>query len=236
MINAFRFWNKRSSLEDNYPDNTQVLSNIYHKLDYLRHRPSSEFSLKTNRFVVFDTETTGFSFKKGDEIISIGAVAVENGEVTDTYFSELVNPHRNIPEVITKLTGISNEMVVDSPDILTALDQFLDFKGISPLVAHNASFDLNFINHKLRKYCGQRLNTTSIDTFVVSRFLRPLEECHSLDCLAHDYDVPLTGRHTALGDSLITAQIFTDMIKKLVAGGIKTTYQLASYLQLKRLI
>ena len=235
MLFALRHLANPLPLANDHLTASTALPSLCQKVQTLRLRPSADHPLM-GRFVVFDTETTGFNYKRGDEIISLGAVAVDNGEVTKEYFTEFVNPYRPIPETTTKLTGITNSMVAPAPDILTVLDQFLDFKGTTPLVAHNASFDLNFINHKLRKYCGYRLTTATVDTFVLSSLLRPLEETHTLDDLALAYEVPLKGRHTALGDSIITAHIFTKMVQQLFAKGIKTTYQLANYLQLRRLI
>ena len=94
-------------------------------------------------YVVFDLETTGFSSAK-DKIIEIGAVKVENGEITDKY-STFVNPKIPIPFRITQLTSITDEMVMESPEIETILPQFLKFVGDAVLVAHNASFDVSFI-------------------------------------------------------------------------------------------
>ena len=94
-------------------------------------------------YVVFDLETTGFSSIK-DKIIEIGAVKVENGVITDK-FSTFVNPKVPIPFEITNLTGITDDMVMEAPDIETILPQFLEFVGDAVLVAHNASFDVSFI-------------------------------------------------------------------------------------------
>lgn len=192
--------------------------------------------LKENRFVIFDTETTGLNCHKGDEIISIGAVVLENGRISDTTFSSLVNPKRNIPPIASELTGINNEMVAGSLEIMEVLDVFLEFTGFSVLVAHHAQFDLGFINKKLRKYCGLKLNMPVIDTYFLSHLLFPNAHDHSLDYLAQYYEIALDGRHTALGDSLITAQIFIQMISTLESRGIKTTTQLLSNLQFRRLL
>jgi len=128
-------------------------------------------------------------------------------------------------------------MVADSSDVLTVLDKFLEFKGLSPLIAHTASFDLNFINIKLRRYCGHRLNTPTIDTLLLAKLLFPSEEnLRSLDSLAKYYNIDPIGRHTALGDALITAQIYTKMLDSLYKLGIETTYQLANHLMFKHLI
>jgi len=227
----------KKSPTDTFLLSSPRLPSLHDKLTALRYQTWPEYILNSSRFVVFDTETTGFFYNKKDEIISVGAVAIENGLITESCFSQFVNPNRPIPLIATEITGITNEMVADCPDILTVLDQFLDFKGLSPLIAHTASFDLNFINVKLRRYCGHRLNTQTIDTLLLAQLLFPKEEnLRSLDSLALHYDIEPIGRHTALGDALITAQIYTKMLDSLFDMGIKTTYQLANHLLFKRLI
>lgn len=227
----------RTSPPDPFLLSSPGLPRLHDKVTVLKHQTWPEYCLNSSRFVVFDTETTGFCYNKKDEIISVGAVAIEHGLITDACFSQFVNPNRLIPSLATEITGISNEMVADCPDILTVLDQFLEFKGLSPLIAHTASFDLNFINIKLRKYCGHRLNSPTIDTFLLAQLIFPMKEkLRSLDSLAQYYDIEPIGRHTALGDALITAQIYIKMLESLFDLGIKTTYQLANHLLFKHLI
>ncbi len=216
--------------------NSPGLTGLYAKLSSLRNHPWPDVPLDKGRFIIFDTETTGLSCNKGDEIISLGAVEICDGQITGSSFTHLVNPNRAIPPVASEITGISDEMVSDSPDVLTVLDRFLEFAGPTHLVAHNAHFDLSFINSKLRKYCGQRLRNPTLDTYLLSHLLFPYRRSHSLDSLANHFGVPLEGRHTALGDSLITARIFLEMTGSLVSRGIKTTSQLTSYLEFRRLI
>jgi len=227
----------RKSPSDPFLLSSPALPSLLDKVNVLRDHTWPEYRLDSSRFVVFDTETTGFCYNKQDEIISVGAVAIENGQITDSCFSQFVNPNRPIPEIATEITGITNEMVANSPDVLTVLDQFLEFKGLSPLIAHTASFDLNFINVKLRKYCGHRLNTSTIDTLLLAQLLFPMEDhLRSLDSLAQYYNIDPIGRHTALGDALITAQIYLEMLDSLSDLGIKTTYQLANHLLFHHLI
>lgn len=210
------------------------LPGLNEKVQALRRQPWPSLPLNS-KFVVFDTETTGLSCKKGDEIISLGAVKLEDGEITE-HFHHMVDPKRNIPAKISQITGITNEMAADCPDILEVLDRFLEFQGCFPLIAHNASFDLGFINLKLRQYCGIRLSIPVMDTFLLSQLLFPSAECHSLDCLAGSYDVPITDRHTALGDAIITARIFAKMVQDLKARGVTTTLELQRLLHHRRLV
>jgi len=233
MFSALLTLTRKTTEEDNLYS-SPGLTGLQEKVSSLKHESWPETPL-VGEFVVFDTETTGLNCKKGDEIISFGAVRVSKGEIT-SHFYELVNPFRPIPEQATQITGITDEMVAGCPDILQVLDKFLEFQAATPLIAHNAAFDLGFINIKLRKYCGSRLKAPTIDTFILSHLLFPLAECHSLDCLAKAYGISTVGRHTSLGDAIITAHVFAAMAEDLATRGINTTHDLARYLQYKKLV
>ena len=131
--------------------------------------------------MVFDIETTGFSAVT-DRIIEIGAVKVEDGKITDK-FSTFVNPKRPIPFRITELTGITDEMVIGSLDIETILPQFIEFIGDAVLVAHNASFDVGFIEQNCKR---QKIEAdfTYVDTVALARVLLPALNRFKLDTVA----------------------------------------------------
>jgi len=198
----------------------------------LRKWPS--IALDSSRFVVFDTETTGFYPHKGDKIISLGGVVVNNGQLTDETFLQFINPNREIPPHITELTGISDEMVVEAPDFVEVYHKFMAFAGSSMLVAHCGAFDVSFINAQLRKNCGEKLYPLILDTYLIAHLLFADQISHSLEDLAEVYGVPLTGRHTALGDSIIAGNVFLAMVEDLKKKGIRTTSDLLySYKYLK---
>ena len=198
----------------------------------LRKWPS--LPLDSSRFVVFDTETTGFYPHKGDKIIALGGLVIENGKLTDEMFFEFINPNRKIPPHITELTGITDEMVASAPNFVEVYHKFMAFAGPSMLVAHCGAFDFSFINAQLRKNCGEKLCPLILDTFLLSNLLFPDQISHSLEDLAEIYGVPITGRHTALGDSIITGKIFLAMVEDLRDKGIRTTTDLLySYKLLK---
>ncbi|MBS4024514.1 MAG: 3'-5' exonuclease [Clostridia bacterium] len=159
------------------------------------------------KLVVFDTETTGFDPDKGDEIISISGVKIEEGRLTE-HFDALVNPHRPVPPIVTELTGICDKMLMDKPNIFHVLDDFLSFAKYSVLVAHHAAFDMSFINYKLKNHCQTKLNLPVLDTGLIAKVLFPTLPRYDLDFLIEQFDLPKEGRHTSLGDSLITAQLF----------------------------
>ncbi|HBV87499.1 MAG TPA: DNA polymerase III subunit epsilon [Desulfosporosinus sp.] len=204
------------------------------KVTALRLQKWPSLPLDSSRFVVFDTETTGFYPHKGDKIISVGGVVISNGQLTDETFLQFINPNREIPPHIIELTGITDEMVARAPNFVEAYCKFMDFVGTSMLVAHCGAFDFSFINAHLRKSCGEKLCPPILDTYLLSNLLFTDRISRSLEDLAEVYGVPLTSRHTALGDSIITGNIFLAMVEDLKKKGIRTTTDLVySYKYLK---
>ncbi len=163
-------------------------------------------------YVVFDLETTGFSPIK-DKIIEIGAVKVEKGKITEK-FSTFVNPDVPIPFQITQLTSITDDMVLDAPDIETVLPQFLTFIGDAVLVAHNASFDVGFIEQNCR-YQDMVPEFTSVDTVAMARILLPTLSKFKLNVVANALHISLENHHRAVDDAGATAEIFVKFIEML---------------------
>lgn len=168
-------------------------------------------------YVVFDLETTGFSAIK-DKIIEIGAVKVEGGKITDR-FSTFVNPGVPIPFRITQLTGITDQMVMDAPGIETVLPQFLEFIGEAALVAHNASFDVGFIEQNCR-YQDIIPDFTSVDTVAMARILLPTLSKYKLNVVAGALHISLENHHRAVDDAGATAEIFVRFLEMLEEKGI----------------
>ncbi|MBQ7562605.1 MAG: PolC-type DNA polymerase III [Lachnospiraceae bacterium] len=170
-------------------------------------------------FVIFDIETTGFSPEE-DEIIEIGAVRVENGEVKGT-FSEFVDPGRPIPYRITQLTGITNEMVSGAEGIDTVLPEFLAFSEGAVFVAHNASFDTSFIREKAKRL-GLAAPNSYVDTVGLARLLLSKLSRFKLDTVAKALNVVLKNHHRAVDDAEACAGIFLKLSDLLKQQGINT--------------
>ena len=163
-------------------------------------------------YIVFDIETTGFSSIR-DRIIEIGAVKVENGQIVDK-FSTFVNPERPIPFEITNLTSITDEMVLDAPTIEVVLPQFLEFIGEGTLVAHNAGFDVGFIEQNCR-VLGLEQEFTAVDTVALARVLLPTLSKYKLNLVAKALGISLENHHRAVDDAGATAEIFVKFVEML---------------------
>lgn len=163
-------------------------------------------------FICFDIETTGLSAAR-DKITEIGAVKVENGVITDT-FSTFANPEMPIPQKITQLTGITDDMVMDAPSQSEAVGAFLEFAGDNVLVAHNAPFDTSFIS-KACEDMGREYNYTSIDTVAISRaILTDIKNC-KLDTVAKFLRLGDFNHHRATDDAEMLARIFINLCQRL---------------------
>ena len=174
-------------------------------------------------FIVFDLETTGFSPIK-DKIIEIGAVKVEKGEITER-FSTFVNPQIPIPFKITQLTSITDTMVLDAPPIEEVLPRFLEFVGDGVLVAHNASFDVSFIEQNCR-YQDIQPDFTSVDTVAMARVLLPTLSRFKLNIVAKALNISLENHHRAVDDAGATAEIFEKFVEMLAERDIYTLKEL----------
>ncbi len=176
-----------------------------------------------SEYVVFDIETTGLS-PRYNKIIEIGAVKIKNGKIQDT-FSEFINPEVPIPYTITKLTSITDQMVMEAPTIDEILPKFMEYVGDAILVAHNASFDTGFI----KEFCKQLdipFDSTIMDTMTLAHVLIPELGKYTLDRLCKQFNVSLEHHHRACDDAAATAEIFLKMLKMVHDKGVDTVNEL----------
>lgn len=188
-----------------------------------------DLPLRDMTLVVLDTETTGFKPHLGDEIISVGACFIEDGNILSDTFHELVNPGHDIPPFITDLTGISNEMVAGAEHFCSVAEGLLDILQNRIIVGHSIEFDLNFLNYKLKPF-GIRIKNPYIDTCELSHAINKEHRIHTLDSILSRMSIPPEGRHTALGDALLTARVFMNFQKHLEDKEIFTMRDLRCFL------
>jgi DNA polymerase-3 subunit epsilon len=166
------------------------------------------------REIVFDTETTGFEPGDGHRIVEIGCVELVDHFPTGRTFQAYLNPERDVPIESQRVHGLSNEFLADKPFFAHVVEEFLDFIGDAPLVIHNASFDLKFINAELTRV-GRALlaHARAIDTIEIAKRKLPGAR-YSLDELCKRFAIDLTarGKHGALLDAQLTAQVYLELI------------------------
>jgi len=179
-------------------------------------------ALRNLTYVAFDTETTGLNPSKGDEIIQLGAVRILNSRLLhNETIDQLVNPQRAVPKTSVEIHGIDPDLLPSQPVITEVLPKFHAFVKDSVLVAHNAAFDMRFLQLK-EEAIGLHFDNPVLDTLLLSSVVHPNLEGHSLDAIAERFNITIVGRHTALGDALVTAEVLLKLIPLLEAQGIMT--------------
>jgi DNA polymerase-3 subunit epsilon len=188
-------------------------------------RELAERSLAELSYTVFDTETTGLEPSAGDEILQIGAMRIVAGKLRrDEGFEQLVNPQRDIPAVGIAIHGIEPAMVADAPTIDAVLPTFHAYAADTVLVAHNAAFDMRFLEFQ-RERTGVAFEQPVLDTLLLSAVVHPAQASHRLEAIAERLGVPILGRHTAMGDAMVTAEVFMKLVPLLAERGIHTLGQ-----------
>ena len=189
-------------------------------------RPNKEVMLDQT-YVVFDFETTGFNAGGADSIIEIGAVKIKNGEILEKY-DELINPGRPLPQKIIDVTNITDDMLEGKDNEENAVKRFIAWFGDCPMVAHNAKFDVSFLEMAYKKYNLGTFTNPVIDTLELSRTMDNTYARHSLSALVKRYEVPWdeSAHHRGDYDAEGTALVFHKMLKKLSNRNIETMNQL----------
>jgi DNA polymerase-3 subunit epsilon len=190
-----------------------------------RHAALADTPLAELAYTVFDTETTGLQPSDGDEIIQIGATRIVAGKLRrQECFEQLVDPQRPLSAAGIAIHGIEPHMLQGQPTITTVLPAFHAFARDTVLVAHNAAFDMRFLQLK-EAATGLHFDQPVLDTLLLSAVLHPQQESHRLEAIAERLGVTVLGRHTALGDAMVTAEVFAKMLPLLQAQGIHTLGQ-----------
>ncbi|MBE0621961.1 MAG: PAS domain-containing protein [Burkholderiales bacterium] len=212
---------RRSPAPDSRPE--------YYDFDLFRYADTApglaERKLSDLHYTVFDTETTGLEPSAGDEIISLGAVRIVNARLLKReVFEQLVNPQRPVSRASTRIHGIEAAALAGQPTIGEVLPQFHHFCEETVLVAHNAAFDMRFLELK-EAATGIRFAQPVLDTLLLSVIVHPSQESHNLEAVAERLGISVIGRHTALGDALVTGEVFLRLLPLLAEHGILTLGQ-----------
>jgi DNA polymerase III subunit epsilon len=180
--------------------------------------------INTTRFVVLDTETTGFDYEK-DRILCIGAIVLQNNTINIQDSFEIFIEQEHYNQATAQIHGILKDFVLDRPKESEALQQFLAFLGDSIIIAHHTAFDVKMINKALERNGLPQLENKSLDTAIlykktlINSYLLERKDRYSLDDLADKFDISKKDRHTALGDAYITAIAFLKILKKMKEKG-----------------
>ena len=176
-------------------------------------------------YTVFDTETTGLEPSKGDEIIQIGAARIVNNRLLrQEIFDQIIDPEIPLKPESIPIHGITEDMVRGKPNIDAVLPAFHEFCEDTVLIAHNAAFDMRFLQLKEER-TGIRFSQPVLDTLLLSAVVHPSQESHKLDVILERLGIQIESRHNALEDSLATAEVFLKMIPLLEEKGIVTVRQ-----------
>lgn len=217
-------------LSDADPADTAAAPGSADGIDFDFHMPGparhgddlDSVPLTSLSYTVIDTETTGLDPSGGDEIIAIGAIRIVNGRILrQEMFDTLVNPRRPISDESAVIHGISQDMLRGQPSIEQILPRLHRFVQDTVIVGHDAAFDLRFFELK-EEVCGVRFSNPVLDTMLLESVVTPNQEDRRLEAISQRLGVVASGRHTALGDSLITAEVFLAMIPLLSERGIRT--------------
>ena len=215
-----------SQLEEEYTTSSDFEERpVFYEFDLFESRSLESLGvmpLRTLTYVPFDLETTGLDPTGGDEMIQLGAIRVVNCKLLhNETMDQLIDPQRVVPPIATEITGITPEMLVGQPKVADVLPEFREFAAHSVLVAHNAAFDMRFLQLKeIETHC--RFHNPVLDTLLLSTVVHPNQDDHTLDGIAGRMNIPVVGRHTALGDAIVTAEILVRLIPLLEAQGIVT--------------
>ncbi|KAA3619517.1 MAG: hypothetical protein DWQ05_01990 [Calditrichaeota bacterium] len=186
---------------------------------------TDDLPLTALTYTVFDTETTGLDPAGGDEMVSIGAVRIVNGRLlASETFDQLIDPGCELSAESIQIHGITPDLLTGKPEAKEVLPRFEKFARGTILVAHNAAFDMKFLQLK-EEECGIKFENPILDTLLLSSIIHTNQKHHNLDALCKRFDVQNMARHSALGDALATAEVFLNIIPLLEKGGIKTLKQ-----------
>jgi len=188
---------------------------LFKKIEQLNSK-----SLRSLKYTIVDIETTGLD-PVNNEIIEIGALKLENLKIIDS-FSALIKPKTNLPKKIVEITGITEEMLVDKPEIQDVLVDFENFLSDNIVIAHNSDFDIGFLQQNFSRHLNSNMKNKILCTLKISRVIIPNLPNYKLHTIAKYFNVPIIERHRALGDCKTTFYIWEKLVSILEQKGINT--------------
>lgn len=209
----YRRFNNRALIERLESD--PALRAAYERVNSVDPRGLLARPITESRFVVLDTETTGYGAYAGDEIVAVAMLELRGLEPTGREFHTLVNPQRPIPPESTAIHGIGDAQVRDAPSIGEVIGAVLEFIDDGVLVGHHTNFDVRFLNKTLNRLLGSKLRNPVLDTMLMYLGHSGRMGHYSLEEVAQYCRVDVTGRHTAHGDALTTARLFQCLAPRL---------------------
>lgn len=164
------------------------------------------------RTIALDTETTGFKFEEGHRVLEIGCIEMNNLIRTGNHFHVYINPERDVPQEAVNVHGLNSDFLKDKPKFSEIIDEFINFIGDSPLVIHNAQFDMAFLDGEFKKAGYTTISNQVIDTLTLSRKRLKIGR-HTLDALCNYYKIDRSSRnlHGALIDADLLAQVYLEL-------------------------
>lgn len=202
----------------------------------VRKEHSWDTPLRKAEFVVLDTETTGFNPRE-DALISIGAIQMAGVSLLEErYFDSLIQaePLRDIPLKVSELTGIRTSDVIHAPKVSEVIVRFLEWVGDRILIMHHAGHDMAFLNAALWKVSASRFTHRTFDTYDVARWLHSTWNSYRLEDILEQYEIPVVNRHTALGDAMLTAKLWSRFIEEAKTRDVETVGDLYEEVVLSR--
>ena len=195
---------------------------------FLSRARSRHGEVENLSYIVLDLETTGLD-PSADEIIEIGAIKIENGQIKDI-FNKLVKPTRDVSKIITDITGITPEMLNDELPLKPVLTQFAEYMDDMMLVAHNSDFDISFLRNAFKKHLNREINNFVVCTLLISRDILPNLDNHKLHTIGTYFGLPVVNRHRAIGDAELTYLVWQKLAAKLKDRKIETKHDLENYM------
>ena len=233
LHNKFGFLRRR--IEKKLAHDSQALS-LFRACHQYSPLHLKQQAIQATRFVVLDTETTGFHAYSGDEVIDIAMIELQGLQATGRYYQSYINPQRPIPTESTAIHHLTNKDVAQAPTLHEVLPEVLNFIDNAVLVGHHINFDIRFINKALQQYCHGQLQNPWVDTMLLYLEHRGQIGHYTLEEVAQHCHVEITNRHSAEGDAKATASIFEYLVTQLVSKQdtvnrlVKSQYEIRSRL------